>query len=475
MPTPTPISTRFRPLRALLVAAATALLTVLPPGGGPSPAEAAQVLNRGNDPVTLEINKGAVIRLSRPATTVFVADPDVCDIQMKSPRLVYLLGKKSGNTTLFAVDAQENIIASVDVTVTHDLSRLRDAIRAIHPGAKVNATSIGDAVVLEGSVANPSIAEDSRDFASQVVGKDGRVVNRLALSTQNQVNLRVRIAEISRDVEKQLGIDWTVAGEMFGTNLALSFVNPFVGATVAADSLLFRQKNSGRDVTGLIRALEEEGLVSVLAEPNLTALSGETASFLAGGEFPILVPQDNGNVTVEFKKFGVSLAFTPTVIGENRINLHVRPEVSRLTTDGAVNLPIGTNSVISIPALQVRRAETTIELGSGQSFAIGGLLNNDSSHDVRKVPGLGDVPVLGRLFSSDRFQRNESELVILVTPYLVKPSSTRLATPTDGFAPPNDMERLFPGGTWKRNPVPGTPANVRPNGGLVGPVGYSLD
>lgn len=475
MSTPTPPRHRRSPLRALAAFAALALVAALPPCLLTSAASAAQVLNRGNDPVTIELNKGAVIRLARPASTVFVADPDVCDIQMKSPRLVYLLGKKAGNTTLFAVDGQENIIASVDITINHNLSRLRDAVGALHPGARGGASSVGDAIVLQGTAANATVAEDSREFASRLVGEKGRIVNRMALAAQNQVNLRVRIAEISRDVEKQLGIDWTFVGELFGTNLAFSTLNPFVGATVAADSVLFRQKNSGRDITGLIRALEEEGLISVLAEPNLTALSGETASFLAGGEFPILVPQDDGKITVEFKKFGVSLAFTPTVIGDNRINLHVRPEVSRLTTDGAVSLPIGVNSVVTVPALSVRRAETTIELGSGQSFAIGGLLNNDSAHDVRKVPGLGDVPVIGRLFSSDRFRRNESELVILVTPFLVKPSSTQLALPTDGFAPPNDMERLFPGGTWKRNPTPGSATTVRANGTLAGPVGFSLD
>jgi pilus assembly protein CpaC len=307
------------------------------------------------------------------------------------------------------------------------------------------------------------------------VGKDGRVINRVGVTSSNQVNLRVRIAEISRDVEKQLGFNWQFIGEAFGINTAFSFVNPFVGIGAVADAVGISHKNSGRDVNTVISALEEEGLINILAEPNLTALSGETASFLAGGEFPILVP-DEDRIVVEFKKFGVSLAFTPTVLSDGQINLHVRPEVSRLTSEGAVNLPLNSNTVITVPALSVRRAETTVELGSGQSFAIGGLLNNDVAHDIHKVPGLGDVPIIGRLFTSDRFRRNESELVIIVTPYLVRPSPQRLALPNDGFQPPNDLERLFPGGTWKRNPAPAPTATVRPDGSrLAGPVGFALD
>ena len=195
----------------------------------------------------------------------------------------------------------------------------------------------------------------------------------------------------------------------------------------------------------MIDALNDERLITLLAEPNLTAMTGETASFLAGGEFPILVPQGDDQVTIEFKKFGVSLAFTPTIIGNSTINLHVRPEVSDLSDRGAITVPIGFNQVLTVPALTTRRAETTVELGSGQSFAIAGLLSNNTDHDVKKLPLLGDIPVLGRLFTSDRFRRNETELVIIVTPYLVRPSSGRLAAPTDGFVPPSDGERLYPG------------------------------
>ena len=213
-------------------------------------------------------------------------------------------------------------------------------------------------------------------------------------------------------------------------------------------------------------------MVSNRARRKRPAGAGETASLLAGGEFPILVPDSNGRVTIEFKKFGISLAFTPTMIGENRVNLHVRPEVSQMSSTNSVTL-----GGFVVPSLTTRRVETTVELGSGQSFAIAGLLQNNITHDIRKFPALGDIPVLGALFRSDRFQRDESELVIIVTPYIVRPASrTRLAAPTDGFVPPHDIERLITGGTHRRNPVAGKPRTVDRSGkALIGPAGVQLN
>jgi pilus assembly protein CpaC len=309
-------------------------------------------------------------------------------------------------------------------------------------------------------------------MAARFVGEKADLINRLGVASPTQVNLRVRIAEVSRDVEKRLGINWQVA-YTDGLRFLFSTINPFsagVGNAIGVGGSF-----GNWDVNAVIDALDTEGLISILAEPNLTAVSGETASFLAGGEFPILVPDDD-QVTVEFKKFGVSLAFTPTFVGQDRINLHVRPEVSQLSNEGAVSVPVGLTSAITIPALTVRRAETTVELGSGQSFAIGGLLQNDTTHDISRFPLLGNIPILGRLFASDQFRRKESELVIIVTPYIVRPSSTRLAAPTDGFVPPHDVERIFPGGPWRRNPTPGPASTVTPTGTRVtGPVGFALE
>ncbi|MCZ6607214.1 MAG: type II and III secretion system protein family protein, partial [Alphaproteobacteria bacterium] len=419
------------------------------------------------------------VRLDRPASTVFIADPEIADIQVKSPSLVYLLGKKAGETTLYAVDESENILASVAIRVNFNLSRLRDAIRKLDPRSDVEVTSIDDTLVIEGVVRSASIAEDVRRLAVRIAGDSEAVINRLGVDAPNQVNLRVRIAEVARGVDKQLGFNWQILGTLGGLSLGLATTNPFASAVSVVNSLGSLTQGAsaafnaeGWDFNAVIDALEEEGLVTILAEPNLTALTGETASFLAGGEFPILVPDSSGRVTIEFKKFGVSLAFTPTVIGETRINLHVRPEVSQLSSKNSVTL----NNFV-VPSLTTRRAETTVELGSGQSFAIAGLLQNNVTHDIRKFPALGDIPVLGALFRSDRFQRDETELVIIVTPYIVRPASRmRLAAPTDGFVPPHDVERFITGGTHRRNPVASKPRTMDRSGrALIGPVGFQLN
>ena len=313
------------------------------------------------------------------------------------------------------MDEAENVLANVEVSVGHNLSRINAAVRTLYPDADINLSSFENAVLIQGNVGNATASEDVRRMAARVVGEKGEVINRLAVSQPTQVNLRVRVAEISRDLEKQLGINWTVIGRD-GFNFAFATVNPFAATGVAVDTLGIGASPGSWDINAVIDALNNERLITLLAEPNLTAMTGETASFLAGGEFPILVPQGDNQVTVEFKKFGVSLAFTPTVIGNNAINLHVRPEVSDLSRPGAITVPIGSDQVLTVPALTTRRAETTVELGSGQSFAIAGLLSNDTDHDFKKLPLLGDIPVLGRLFSSDRFRRNETELVIIVTP-----------------------------------------------------------
>ncbi len=441
------------------------------------PAGAVEFVTSTGAALQLEINKGRLVRLDRPAGTVFIADPEIADIQVKSPSLVYLMGKKPGETTLYAVDEDENVLASVAIRVNLNLSRLRDAIRALDPRGDVRVTSIDDTLLLEGVVKSALIAEDVRRLAVRIAGDDKAVINRLGVDAPNQVNLRVRIAEISRGVDKQLGFNWQILNS--GLSLALATTNPFaaaVGITNTVGALTQGAATSfeigGWDFNAVIDALEEEGLVTILAEPNLTALTGETASFLAGGEFPILVPDSDGRVTIEFKNFGVSLAFTPTIIGETRVNLHVNPEVSQLSSKNAVTL----NNFV-VPSLTTRRVETTVELGSGQSFAIAGLLQNNVTHDIRKFPGLGDIPVLGPLFRSDRFQRDESELVIIVTPYIVRPASQkRLAAPTDGFVPPHDVERLITGGTHRRNPVAGKPRTVDRSGKtLIGPVGFQLN
>ncbi|MBL6933240.1 MAG: type II and III secretion system protein family protein [Rhodospirillales bacterium] len=430
-----------------------------------------EVVGSSGQSLNLEVSKGRLVRLDSPAATVFVADPEIANIQVKSPSLIYLLGKKPGQTTLYAVDGKDRVLANIDVSVTHNLGRLRSIIDEFHPDSGVRVASINGTLVLDGTVSSASTAEDMRRLAASFVNEEKDIINRLGVSAPNQVNLRVRVAEVSRGVDKQLGFNWSILGALGGFSFGLATSNPFSG-TVTQHTLSAAKSIGGWDFNTVIDALEEEGLVTVMAEPNLTALSGETASFLAGGEFPILVPDSDGRVTIEFKKFGVSLAFTPTLIGESRINMHVRPEVSALSSTNSVTL-----NNFEVPSLTTRRAETTVELGSGQSFAIAGLLQNNVTHDISKFPGLGDVPVIGGLFKSDRFQRDESELVIIITPYIVKPISNRkLATPTDGFVPPHDIERIFTGGLNRRNQNPGKPVTVGRDGKtLIGPVGFQLD
>lgn len=454
----------------LLVMLAIIALTMLAVGDAWS--KPLELVNRGHQEMALEVHKGRLIKLRAAASTVFVADPEIADVQIKSPTLVYVLGKGPGETTLFAVDGREQVLASIDLHVSHNVSRIHNSIRQLHPEADITVSSIGDALVLDGIVDSASTAENIRRVAAGAVGDPKKVMMRIGIDAPTQINLRVRIAEVSRDIDKQLGFNWSIAGSAAGIAFGVATANPF-NASVTQHTLSVSGIGiGGFDLNAVIDALEEEGLISVLAEPNLTALSGEAASFLAGGEFPILVPDSDGRVTIEFKKFGVSLSFTPTLMGRDRVNLHVRPEVSQLSTTNAVTL-----NNFQIPSLTTRRADTTVELGSGQSFAIAGLIQNNVTHDISKFPGLGDVPVLGGLFKSDRFQREESELVIIVTPYVVRPiSRQRLAAPTDGLEYPHDAERIVNGGTHRQKVSAGQPVTIDRNGdSLIGPVGFLLE
>lgn len=411
---------------------------------GPSLPRAQEVQPPQGIGISVDRNEGTLIRLNAPATSVFIANPAIADVMVKSPRLIYLLGKTPGETTLYVVDDDENVILDATVTVNHNLSKLISEMHRLVPDGDVDIQSIDGGLVLAGAVGTAAESEDARRLAQRFIAEGEEVINRLEITAANQVNLRVRVAEVQRSTMKQLGINWSVAAEYGG--FAFGLVTGGFGASAAAlgsvvqptDTFPIGYSSGNLDANALIDALSDEGLVSLLAEPNLTALSGETASFLAGGEFPIPVAQDTDTITIEFKKFGVSLAFTPTLLGGRRISLRVAPEVSALSTENSVT--IGT---FVIPALTTRRAETTVELASGQSFAIAGLIQDRSQIDGSKVPGLGDIPVLGELFHSDRFTRNETELVIIVTPYIVQPvSSPRMAVPTDMLAGPEGSQRI---------------------------------
>ncbi|MCP4328754.1 MAG: type II and III secretion system protein family protein [Alphaproteobacteria bacterium] len=460
-------------LIALLLALALVVL-----GGVGQPVRADQVVPTQGKVLNLDIRKGTLIRLDEPVSTVFLADPAIADIQVKTPTLIYVYAKRIGETVLYGLTEDERVVLSRIVRVTHNLSRLRSALDQFLPGTTVRATSLDGALVLDGHVGTPGESEDLRRIAASFVGK-GSIINRVIVTGANQVHLKVKIAEVSREVVKRLGINWesiinTGAGFLFGIATGREFLtlgNAFL-RDETSDTVVASFTDSNVDINVLIDALDNEGLISVLAQPNLTAMSGETATFLAGGEFPIPVQQDEGAVTIEFKEFGVSLAFTPTIIAPERINLRVSPEVSQLSAAGAVEA-----NNFAIPALTTRRAQTTVELGSGQSFAIAGLLQNNVVENIRKFPGLGDVPVLGRLFRSEEFNRNETELIILVTPYIVHPISDKnVALPTDGFVAPSDKSRVLHGKLYEESVgVPQAQPSERRGLGLTGPAGYILD
>jgi len=446
-----------------------------PRGGAQIPANGGRI--------TLEVNKGTLVRLSGPAATVFVANPEIADVQVKSPTLVYISAKAPGETVIYAVDASDSVLMNASILVEHDISRLRSSLQQLAPGEQVSAASVDGNLVLSGVVSDAGKADKVRALAASVAGeaKGSQVINRMTVATPNQVNLQVRIAEVDVNVLKDIGVNW---------QKALNTLNPFVSfqtnnpVTIGAEtvSTIHVGHVLGQAASATISALTQEGFITNLAEPNLTAMSGQTASFLAGGEFPVPINGSSAatggfpTISVEFKSFGVSLAFTPTVIDAQHLNLRVRPEVSELTTTGEVSVPLTATATVTIPALTVRRAETSVELASGESFALAGLLQHMSTQLVSKVPWIGDIPIIGAAFRSDRFQRGETDLVVIITPYLVQPVQTRLAAPTDGLQLPNDAQRVLLSNKYRQG-LPGAgPGPLNAGGrGLIGPGGFRLD
>lgn len=430
------------------------------------PASALEVIDSSGGQIYVEVGKGRLLRLDEAPATVFLADPNVADIQFKSTKLVYLVGKATGETSLYALDKKDRILLNRKIVVGYDLEQLKAAVDQLIPDSSFQPSMVQNTLVLDGVVSSPAEAEAVRELAKGFIGKGGRMLFRVRVSMPNQVNLRVSIAEVNRSIVKTLGFEFLGQGSdgIIGTALLSGAFNIAAGI----------EKTFGAFDLGLwFEALESEGLIKVLAEPNLTALSGETASFLAGGEFPVAGQRDpdSGVIPVEFKPFGVSLSFTPTLLDRQRISLKVRPEVSQISSQGGVVI-----DGVPLIALTTRRAETTVELGDGESLAMAGLLQRNDQNDVARVPGLGDIPILGALFRSDNYRRNETELVIVVTPYIVKPTAERLALPTDGFEPTNDYDRIVNGIAY-RDTHGSVPDRVAKSGGqrLVGSVGFQVE
>jgi len=437
---------------------------------------------------TLETSKGKLVHLNSPASAVITADPNIADVQVVSPSLVYINGKNIGETTIFAVDSKDNEILHAVVTVTNNISKLDKAVKEFVPDAKVSFQSVDNALVMNGEVDSPLQAEDVRRIAAPFVRQGQTLVNMLHPKGSDQVMLKVKIAEVDRSELKQFGVSLqnisTPNNIAFGILQGRSITGSTAfsgGPTPAANGVntLFGQFNDGHNnINGVIDALEDNGLVTTLAEPTLTTQSGQPASFLAGGEIP--VPSISGTgptatVSIAYQPYGVTLNFTPIVLSKDRISLAVAPEVSSITSTGQV-----VSDNITIPALTTRKASTTVELQSGQSFSIAGLLENDNNNDINKFPFLGDIPILGALFRSSQFKHNQTELVIIVTPYIVNGVEERKAMrdPTQGLVVANDAERILLGKLYKETPsghddnAPPVDAVDKPR--LSGPVGYIL-
>jgi pilus assembly protein CpaC len=489
---------------------------------------------RPTSEVKLSIGEGELVTLPADAANVWTSNPGVADVYVASARQIHLYGKGDGEATVFATSANGTVIYATNVRVSQNLTSIDRMMKLAMPDADITVTTVGQIAVINGVVASPADSEQAQRLVTQLLnpgvdvsspgaGLKIAVVNRLRTATPLQVNLQVRFAEVSRSFVKNVGVNLLTRDAGGGIGIMSGARSPGTIGPVDTSTLPMLDASSrfgfpagtlslpydprlgdfvypgtgtkydftkgplnttlgiaghalGLDILSAIDLGEKIGQVTTLASPNLTALSGETATFLAGGEIPIPVSQGLGAVSVEYKQYGVSLAFTPTVMSDGRISIRVRPEVSQLSAAGAVSI-----GGVQIPALTTRRAETSVELGSGESFMIAGLMQNSHDNSIDKAPGLGDVPILGALFRSNAFQRNETELVIVITPYLVKPvNANQIVLPTDGYQAPDDLQRLIggqlSGSTDKPKPKPSmeVPLGAEPSvGALTVPAGPS--
>ena len=446
------------------------------PAGGPYP-----ITRR----ITMGVDKSMLIELPVDLTNVLVSNPEVIDAVVQTSRQVYLLAKDMGEANAFFIGQDGQKVLFLEVTVARDLTALNDTLQRLLPGSKIRAEMVGDNVVLSGSVVDPVDANRAAELAGRFVKKKDSVVNMLATNAKEQVLLKVQVAEMQRDAIRRLGVDLPGAllqsGHLTVTQVLRNqfpVTSSIAAAAVAQPTgeLPIVAAGSGRQitwergaqsVTGLVQALERAGLLRTLAEPSLTAISGETAKFLAGGEFPIPISQQNNTITVEYKQFGVNVTFKPIVQSEGRISLAISAEVSEITPEGSVSI-----GSISLPGLKVRRAETTLELPSGGTLAMAGLLSDDTRQSVEGLPGLKNLPVLGALFRSNDYRRRESELVILVTPYLATHARKKEFTrPDEGFMPQSELKELFFGHI---NRVYGRPTHP-PASRYHGDYGFIID
>jgi pilus assembly protein CpaC len=444
-------------MRAALAAAGAAALAAAQPAS--AQISIAEGVHAGE--LDVPVNKSQVIRADRPYSKALIGSPDIADVLPLTDTSLYVLGKKAGTTSLTLYDRSNHLIAVVDVVVGPDVMTLKRQLSDLMPANVISARMANDSIVLEGTVPSAIDADKAVQIAETYA--PGKVVNLLSLGSAQQVMLEVRFSEMKRSALKQIGVNWDVlsdAGKLAGVSGGGASLTPDAttglgvlkhGAITDSFGIISRAfRGLGENFNVTLDALEKKGAVTTLAEPTLIALSGETASFLAGGEFPVPTVQSgssgNGNgsaISVEWKPFGVSLAFTPTVLADGVINMVVQPEVSSIDPTASIVV-----NNLTIPGLQTRRAKTTVEIRDGESFALAGLLRKDFQDTIRQVPFLGSIPIIGSLFRSTGFQHEETELVIIVTPHLVRPvPAGALKVPTDRVGPPNEADLLLNGRT----------------------------
>ena len=440
--------------------------------------------------LSLGVGKSIVIDLPRDIKDVLVADPKIANAVIRSAQRAYIIGAAVGQTNIVFFDSAGQQIAAYDIAVKRDLNGVRAALKQVMPNSDIQIDGLGDGVVLSGTVASPIEAQQASDLAARLTGGSDKVVNSISVRGRDQVMLKVTVAEMARTIIKQLGID--LSGSLnYGTSVVnFNNANPFtsLGRALVANNAITGGFGNGTaagvpTVQATIRAMESAGVVRTLAEPNLTAISGESATFIAGGEFPIPAGYSCDPTThvcttqISFKKFGISLNFTPVVLNEGRISLRVMSEVSELSNDNSLTISqsVTANTVnsVTIPSIKVRRAESTLEIPSGGSMAMAGLIADQTKQAMNGLPGLTQLPILGALFRSRDFVNSQTELVLRVTPYIVRAAAQKdLSRPDDGFANATDPQADLLGSI---NRIYGVPGRVEPARNYRGTYGFITD
>jgi pilus assembly protein CpaC len=437
--------------------------------------------------LALGIGKSIVIDLPRDIKDVLVADPKIANAVVRSAQRAYIIGAAVGQTNIVFFDSAGQQIAAYDIAVKRDLNGVRAALKQSLPNAEIQIEGVGDGVVLSGSAASPIEAQQAGELAARLVGGNDRVVNSIVVRGRDQVMLKVTVAEVARSIIKQMGIDLTATMNYGTTAVTFDSSNPFTAlghsltgnAAAGAFGSAMRAGVPVPSVQATIRAMESAGVIRTLAEPNLTAISGESATFIAGGEFPVPAGYSCDPTThlcqtqISFKKFGISLNFTPVVMTEGRISLRVMTEVSELSNENSFTLVQAAGNALTIPSIRTRRAETTLEIPSGGAMAMAGLIQEQTKLAINGLPGLAQVPVLGALFRSRDFVNNQTELMVLVTPYIVRAVAQKdLSRPDDGFANATDPQADLIGTI---NRIYGTPGRVEPARNYRGTYGFITD